>query len=180
VCVGRIGAAHGLRGEVKLKSFTTDPFAIANYGALETEDGTRSFQIEALRPAKDFFVARIAGVKDRTAAERLRNLELYVPRERLPPPEDADTFYEADLIGLAAVTNAGENIGTVVALHNFGAGDLIELRPAGGGVTMMLPFNATVVPTIDIAGGRIVIEPPIETSVSPRPVAVKRRASRDP
>jgi 16S rRNA processing protein RimM len=179
VCVGRIGAAHGVRGEVKLKSFTADPAAIARYGALETEDGARSIRIEALRLTKDFFVARLAGVKDRDAAERLRNLELYVPRSRLPPTED-DEFYHADLIGLAAVTCDGTTVGTVVAFHNFGAGDLLELRPTEGSATVLLPFNATTVPTVDIAGGRIVVDPPVETSASSRPSAAKRRASRDP
>ncbi len=98
--VARIGAAHGVRGEVKLWSFTEDPMAVTSYGALETEDGTRRFEIESLRPAKDHLVARIAGVADRDAAEALRNLELFVPRERLPEIEEADTFYYADLVGL--------------------------------------------------------------------------------
>src|SRR5712691_6826278 len=100
VCVGRIGAAHGTRGEVKLWSFTADPMAIRDYGALAIEDGTRTFTIETLRPAKDFLVARLSGVADRTAAEKLCNLDLYIARERLPLPADADEFYHADLIGL--------------------------------------------------------------------------------
>jgi 16S rRNA processing protein RimM len=173
VCVGRIGAAHGVRGEVKLKSYTVDPMAVAGYGPLETADGARSFKIEALRAAGGTLVARLAGVTDRTGAERLRNLDLYVPRERLPPTADEE-FYHADLIGLAAVTSAGEAVGTVVALHNFGAGDLVELRPADGGASMLLPFNATAVPAIDVAAGRIVVEPPTETSLPPRTGRAKR------
>ena len=163
ICVAQIGGAHGIRGEVKLKSFTADPMAVKDYGALESEDGAASFEIEALRPAKGYLVARLRGVRDRNAAEQLTNLRLFVPRERLPPPA-ADEFYHADLIGLAAVTAAGVEVGTVVAVHNFGAGDILELRPPAGGTTIMLPFTDAFVPRIDIAGGRIVVEPPEEAS----------------
>jgi 16S rRNA processing protein RimM len=163
ICVAQIGGAHGIRGEVKLKSFTADPLAVKDYGVLESEDGAASFEIEALRPAKGYLVARLRGVRDRNAAEQLTNLRLFVPRERLPPPA-ADEFYHADLIGLAAVTAAGVEVGTVVAVHNFGAGDILELRPPAGGTTIMLPFTDAFVPRIDIAGGRIVVEPPEEAS----------------
>ena len=163
VCVARIGAAHGVRGEVKLWSFTEDPAAVAHYGPLETQDGTRCFEIEALRAAKDHFVARIAGVNDRDAAEKLRNIELYIPRARLPKIEETDTFYHADLVGLDAVTPDGARVGTVHALHNFGAGDIIEIAPAGGGDPLMLPFNETTVPKIDVAARQIVVMPPAET-----------------
>ncbi|MGA7389523.1 MAG: ribosome maturation factor RimM [Pseudolabrys sp.] len=162
ICVARIGAAHGVRGEVKLWSFTQDPVAVASYGPLETQDGTRRFEIKALRPAKDHFVARIAGVDDRDAAEKLRNLELYIPRARLPEIDEADTFYHADLIGLDVVTSDGAQIGTVYALHNFGAGDIIEIIPIGSGDALMLPFNETTVPKIDIAGKQIVVVLPAE------------------
>jgi len=162
ICVARIGAAHGIRGEVKLWSFTQDPAAVANYGPLETQDGTRRFEIEAMRPAKDHFVARIAGIGDRDAAEKLRNLELYVPRARLPMIDEDDTFYHADLIGLDAVTPDGARVGTVHALHNFGAGDIIEIVPVGSGEPLMLPFNETTVPKIDLAAKRIVIVRPAE------------------
>ena len=161
--VARIGAAHGIRGEVKLWSFTEDPMAVAHYGPLETADGARCFEIEAARPAKDHLVARIAGVGDRNAAEKLRNIDLFVPRERLPPIEEADTFYHADLVGLAAISENGAALGTVVAIHNFGAGDLIEIEPAAGGEPLLLPFNETTVPTIDLRVGRIVIVPPAAT-----------------
>jgi len=163
ICVARIGAAHGVRGEVKLWSFTEDPAAVAQYGPLETQDGTRCFEIEALRAAKDHFVARIAGVNDRDAAEKLRNIELYIPRARLPKIEETDTFYHADLVGLDAVTPAGARVGIVHALHNFGAGDIIEIAPAGGGDPLMLPFNETTVPKIDVAARQIVVMPPAET-----------------
>ncbi|MGB8186806.1 MAG: ribosome maturation factor RimM [Pseudolabrys sp.] len=163
ICVARIGAAHGVRGEVKLWSFTEDPAAVAHYGPLETQDGSRCFEIEALRAAKDHFVARIAGVNDRDAAEKLRNIELYIPRARLPKIEEADTFYHADLVGLDAITPDGARVGTVHALHNFGAGDIIEIAPAEGGDPLMLPFNETTVPKIDVAARQVVVVPPVET-----------------
>jgi 16S rRNA processing protein RimM len=156
ICVARLGAAHGVRGEVKLWSFTADPARIADYGPFETVDG-RVIEIEALRPAKEFFVARLKGVADRDAAERLRNAELFVPRERLPAPADGDEFYHADLIGLAVVDQNGAALGTVLALHNFGAGDIIEVRRAESRDTVMLPFTHAAVPEIDLAGGRIVV-----------------------
>lgn len=165
--VARIGAAHGVRGEVKLWPFTADPMAVRDYGPLETEDGARRFTIEALRPAKDHLVARIAGIADRDAAAKLTNLELFVPRDRLPPIEEAETFYYADLVGLAAVTAEGEPAGTVTAVHNFGAGDLIEIAPAGGGEPLLLPFNETTVPNVDLKAGRIVIVPPEVVVVPP-------------
>jgi 16S rRNA processing protein RimM len=161
VCLGQIGAAHGVRGEVRLHSFTADPAAITSYGPLESEDG-RVFEIEAMRPAKDHFVAKISGVADRSAAELLKNLKLYVPRARLPEPDEPDEFYHADLIGLAVVDRAGEKLGTVVAIHNFGAGDLIEMNPASGGKTQLLPFDEVHVPTVDIAAGKIVVVLPVE------------------
>ena len=159
VCVAQIGGAHGLRGEVKLKSFTGDPMAVSEYGTLTTEDGAASFEIEALRPAKGHLVARFRGIEDRGAAERLANVRLFVPRERLPPLE-ADEFYHADLIGLSAVKADGTEIGTVVAVHDFGAGDILELAPRGAATTIMVPFTAAFVPSVDIARGRIVVAPP--------------------
>ncbi len=161
VCIAQIGGPHGIRGEVKLRSFTGDPMAVKDYGPLETEDGSARFEIEAVRPAKGHLVARLRGVHDRNAAERLTNIRLFVPRERLPPP-GTDEFYHADLIGLTAVTADGVEVGTVVAVHDFGAGDLLELRPVSGGTTIMLPFTDAFVPSVDIAGGRIVVQPPAE------------------
>ena len=162
ICVAQIGGPHGIRGEVKLKSFTADPLAVKDYGPLTSEDGSAQFEIETVRPAKSHLVARFRGVDDRNAAERLTNLRLFVSRERLPPP-GTDEFYHADLIGLTAVTADGVEIGTVVAVHDFGAGDLLELRPVTGGTTIMLPFTDAFVPSVDIAGGRIVVQPPVET-----------------
>jgi 16S rRNA processing protein RimM len=159
VCLGQIGAAHGVRGEVRLHSFTSDPAAIADYGPLETEDG-RVLEIEKLRPAKDHFVARLSGIRDRDAASALTNTKLYVPRERLPRTQDPDEFYHADLIGLAAVDRAGKTLGTVVAIHNFGAGDLLEIRPAAGGPDVLVPFTRETVPEVDVEGGRLTLIPP--------------------
>ena len=159
VCLGQIGAAHGVRGEVRLHSFTAEPGAIANYGPLESEDG-RVFAIETLRPAKDHFVARFAGVADRNAAARLANTKLYVPRDRLPEPDEPDAFYHADLVGLNVVDRAGQQIGTVVAVHNFGAGDLIEVRPDAGGKTELVPFNEATVPEVDLTARRLVVDLP--------------------
>jgi 16S rRNA processing protein RimM len=159
ICVARIGAPHGVRGEVKLWSFTADPAAVADYGPLESQDGTLRFEIEALRPAKDHLVARLSGVRDRDAAQRLTNLDLYVPRERLPAPAPEE-FYHADLIGLRAEDRDGTALATVVGIHDFGAGDLLELRAAGASGTVLMPFTAETVPVVDIAGGRVVIDPP--------------------
>jgi 16S rRNA processing protein RimM len=161
VCIAQIGAAHGVRGEVRLKAFTEDPLGVTRYGALESEDGKQRFEIEAVRPAKDMLVVRLKGVVDRDAAERLKNLKLYVARERLPKPA-RDEFYHADLVGLAATKANGEMLGTVKAVHNFGAGDLIEIEPAAGGATVMWPFDETTVPVVDLAGRKIVVEPPVD------------------
>jgi 16S rRNA processing protein RimM len=158
ICLGQIGAPHGVRGEVRLRSFTAEPAAIAAYGPLESDDG-RIFTIETLRPAKDFFVVKLLGVADRDAAERLTNTKLYVPRERLPEPQAPDEYYHADLIGLRVVDRAGRPCGTVVAIHNFGAGDLIEIQPETGDKTEMLPFDAATVPDVNISAGRIVVCP---------------------
>ena len=160
VCVARIGAAHGVRGAVKLWTFTEDPLAVQSYGPLMTKDGTRQFEIANLRAAKDHLVATFRGIASRNDAEKLNGIELYVPREKLPATDDGE-YYHTDLIGLAAVTAADEPLGRVVAIHNFGAGDIIEIQPAKG-ATMLLPFSNAVVPTVDIAGGRVVIELPQE------------------
>jgi 16S rRNA processing protein RimM len=160
ICVARIGAAHGVRGEVRLWTFTEDPLAVLHYGPLTTKDGSRSFEVARAREAKDHLVATIKGITDRNAAERLNGLELYVPRDRLPETDDGE-YYHADLIGLAAETAAGEPLGRVVAIHNFGAGDIIEIAPPSGS-TLLLPFSNAVVPTVDIGGGRVVIELPME------------------
>jgi len=177
VCLGQIGAAHGVRGEVRLRSFTADPAAITRYGPLETEDG-RVLEIESLRPAKDHFVATLSGVADRHAAAQLTNVKLYVPRERLPDPDEPDEFYHADLIGLAVTDRAGAKRGTVIAVHNFGAGDLIEVRPDAGGKTELLRFDAMTVPEIDIAAGRLVVDAPVADTELPPALRGRPTAKR--
>ena len=160
ICIARIGAAHGVRGAVKLWTFTEDPLAVKAYGPLRTKDGAREFEVTHARQAKDHLVATLKGVTTRDEAERLNGLELYVARENLPDTGE-DEYYHADLIGLVAVTAAGAPLGRVVAIHNFGAGDIIEIAPPHG-ATMLLPFSNAVVPTVDLAGGRVVIEMPGE------------------
>ncbi len=160
VCVARIGAAHGVRGAVKLWTFTEDPFAVKHYGPLTTKDGARQFEVASAREARDHLVATFKGITTRDEAERLNGLELYVPRDRLPATDEGE-YYHADLIGLAAVTAGGKPLGKVIAIHNFGAGDIIEIAPPKG-ATMLLPFSNAVVPTVDLAGGRVVIELPAE------------------
>ena len=160
VCVARIGAPHGLRGEVRLWTFTEDPFAVTRYGPLSTKDSARQLEVAQARATKDHLVATLTGVTTREEAERLNGVELYIARDELPDTEEGE-FYHADLIGLAAFDAAGTTLGTVAAIHNFGAGDIIEIAPARG-PTLMLPFTDAVVPTVDIAGGRVVIEMPGE------------------
>jgi 16S rRNA processing protein RimM len=162
VLVGRLGAAHGVRGEIRLKSFTGDPAAVATYGSLIDPAGGRRIDIETMRHLRDdMFVVRLKGVRDRTASEALCNVDLYVERSALPPPEE-DEYYHSDLIGLAAVRETGEPFGKVLDVLNFGAGDILEIRPATGGDTVLLPFTRAVVPTIDLANKQIVIVPPAE------------------
>ena len=160
ICVARIGAAHGVRGAVKLWTFTEDPLAVKHYGPLMTKDGARQFEVTQVREARDHRVATLKGIATREDAERLNGIELYVAREKLPATDD-DEYYHADLIGLAAVSTTDEPLGRVTAIHNFGAGDIIEIAPAQG-PTMLLPFTNAVVPTVDIANGRVVIELPQE------------------
>jgi 16S rRNA processing protein RimM len=160
ICIARIGAAHGVRGAVRLWTFTEDPLAVTHYGPLATKDGSRSFEIATAREAGGHLVATLKGIATREDAERLNGIELYVAREKLPTT-DEDEYYHADLIGLAAVTPSNEPLGRVIAIHNFGAGDIIEIAPPHG-ATMLLPFTNAVVPSVDLAGGRVVIELPKE------------------
>lgn len=161
ILVGRFGAPHGVRGDVRLQSFTEDPKAIGGYAPLFAADGRR-FALTSVRPVKDaMLVVRVEGVADRSAAEALTHVELFVDRAQLPPP-DEEEFYIADLIGLDAVDGAGASFGRIVGMPNYGGGDLIEVRPAEGGETLLYPFTRDVVPTIDIAARRVTIVPPAE------------------
>jgi 16S rRNA processing protein RimM len=160
ICVARIGAAHGVRGQVKLWTFTEDPLAVKHYGPLASKDGVRQFEVTYAREAKGHLIATLKGVATRDEAERLNGVELYVPRDRLPATA-TDEYYHADLIGLTAVNGAGDPLGRVIAIHNFGAGDIIELAPTHG-MTLLLPFTNAVVPSVDLVGGRVFIELPAE------------------
>ena len=160
ICVARIGAPHGVRGEVKLWPFTEDPMAVIDYGPLSTKDGARQFEVVRARVAKDHLVAVLKGIATREDAERVNGLELYIARDRLPPTE-AGEYYHADLIGLRAIDAAGADIGKVLAVHNFGAGDIIEIAPPSG-PTLLLPFTDAVVPTVDLANGHVVLMMPSE------------------
>ena len=156
--VARLGAAHGVRGEIRVNAFGDDPQALIGYGALATSDG-RSFRIRSLKMVGGRLVGRLDGVADRNAAEALTGIDLYVDRDRLPPPDDDDTFYQADLLGLAVETPDGTPLGTVVAVPDYGAGELLEIAPPRG-PTLLLPFTRAAVPVVDIAGGRVVVDPP--------------------
>jgi 16S rRNA processing protein RimM len=154
VLLGVVAAPHGVRGLVRIKSYTEDPMSVAAYGPLSDETGKRAYRVEALSAARGAVLARIEGVADRTAAEALRGLRLYVERERLPGTGERE-WYEADLVGLSAVGRDGRDWGKVIAFHDFGAGSVMEVS---GGV--MLPFTDEAVPEIDIEGGKVVVEPP--------------------
>ena len=157
VLVGVVGAPQGVRGEVRLKSYTGEPRAIGGYGPLRDESGGRAFTIRSLRPLKgDMLVARIEGVENREAAAALTNTRLFVPRDRLPPPAP-DEFYHIDLIGLAAEDEAGAPLGRVRGLDNHGAGDILEIAPPAGGETLLVPFTLAFVPVVDFAAGRLVV-----------------------
>jgi 16S rRNA processing protein RimM len=162
ILMGVFGAPQGVRGDVRVKSLTGEPSAIGVYGSLTNKGRTRAFAFESLRPLKDdMLVARVAGVSTRDAAEALKGVEIFARRDQLPPP-DEDEFYYEDLVGLEAVDAAGERIGRVVSLTNHGAGDVLEIAPADGGETLLLPFTKSVAPRIDFDAGRIVIERPRE------------------
>lgn len=162
VCVGEIVGAHGVRGLVKLKSFTEDPESVGSYGPVEDEGGRRRFTVSLQSAAKEgCWLARIDGVADRDGAEALRGTRLYVDRAVLPEPEEGE-FYHTDLIGLRAERiDGGEELGTVTAVLDFGAGTMLELRTADGR-TLTVPFTLAAVPVIDVPGGRVVIDPPVE------------------
>lgn len=182
ICVGRIAGAHGIRGQVRLQSFTEDPEAIAGYSPL-TDDSGKDFQIKLTGVVKDAFIATVIGVADRNGAEALKGTRLYIPRAILPETEDG-TYYDADLIGLAAIDQDGKDLGKIMAIHDFGAGPLIEFGVKGRSFT--LPFNDDYVPEVDVDGGKVELfvpegwlteeKPPRD---KPKEKAKHRRAKRD-
>lgn len=158
--LGVITGAHGVRGEVKVKTFTADPRAIARYGALGDASGTRSFALKLRGSARGLVIAEIAGIDTRDAAEALKGVELFVARDKLPKPRRGEV-YIADLVGLAAVTADGTTVGRIARVLNYGAGDVLEIeRP--GAESLLLPFAAPMVGDVDVAGGRVVVSPPDE------------------
>lgn len=158
VCVAAITAAHGVRGAVRVKPFTAEADSVAAYGPVEDESGARTFRLSIVGHAKDQLIVKIEGITDRDQAEALRGLRLYVPRAALPEAAE-DEYYHADLVGLVARTADGETAGEVRAVHEFGAGDMLEIvRP--GRPPLMVPFTRAAVPTIDLAGGFLVVDPP--------------------
>jgi 16S rRNA processing protein RimM len=158
VILGVIGAPHGVKGEVRVKSSTADPHAIGDYGPLYLADG-RKLKVKSVRPGGEVVIVKLEGVNDRNAAEALKFQTLAVPRDKLPPPDEEDDFYHADLIGLSCETADGTLIGVVTAVHDFGAGDVLDIKVEGK-PTLSLGFTKQNVPVVDIAGGRLVLHLP--------------------
>lgn len=170
ILVGRVSGGFGVRGEVRISSYTAEPLAIARYGPLLREDGAIALTLTSARPLKPGEVAaRAREVATKEEADALRGLRLYVPREVLPAPEDEDEFYLADLIGLEARDAEDAVIGTVKSVRNFGAGDILEIAPAGGGATWYLPFTREAVPEIRLDAGWLRAIRPGEIEVPPEP-----------
>lgn len=159
VCVGAIAGSFGVKGEVRVKSFCAEPEDIASYGPLSSEDGATKWDIKLTRPVKNGFAARLSGVPSKEAADALRGIRLYAPRDRLPDLPD-DEYYHADLIGLQVMDTGGNELGRVKAVLNHGAGDLLEIAGKGLKQPVLLPFTMAAVPTVDIAKGRIIADPP--------------------
>jgi 16S rRNA processing protein RimM len=163
VCLGEIVAPHGVRGLVRVRSFTEDPEALTRYGPLTDQAGVRRYALALLSPHRGQWLARVEGVADRDGALELRGTRLYVDRAALPPPDEDEEYYQADLIGLAAERPDGTAFGTVRAVHDFGAGDVLEIVPppgSGAAGSVMLPFTRAAVPVVDLPGGRLVVDPP--------------------
>jgi 16S rRNA processing protein RimM len=163
ILVGRVAGGFGVRGEVRITTFTEDPLSLSRYGALKREDGTPGLVVKSARPAKGGVIARVEGVESKEAADALRGLRLFVPRDALPKPAE-DEFYLADLIGMRVEDVSGAVLGTVAAVPNFGAGDLLEIDKGDGTATWYLPFTRDAVPEVRIAEGKVIANPPAEVS----------------
>jgi 16S rRNA processing protein RimM len=157
--MAEIVGVHGVKGVVKLKVFAEDPDALLDYSPLHDESGAKAFALLSLEPHKNIFLAELEGVGDRTAAEKLRGVKLYVPRDRLPAVDKKNTFYHADLAGLAAKYPDGRPLGRVLGVANFGAGDLLEIKPEQG-ASFYVPFTDKCVPGINLAAHEITVDPP--------------------
>lgn len=169
VCLGAIAGAHGVRGLARIKSFTADPLSIGAYGSLTDDKGQRHFDLTIKGQVKGAVLVAIKGVTDRDQVQALQGTRLYVLRSALPEPEDEEEFYNADLIGLRVEDRSGTVLGSIKAMHNFGGGDLIEVQPCpesdkgqGAQSSWLMAFTRVAVPVVDLAGGRVVVEPPEE------------------
>jgi 16S rRNA processing protein RimM len=159
LCMAEIVGVHGVRGTVKLKVFGSDPENLSNYNPFHDSSGKKSFTLLRVFPHGNIWLADIDGVTDRTAAEKLRGVTLHISRDRLPDIKEEGTFYRADLVGLAAIFPNGDAMGKIITVANFGAGDLLEIKPPKG-ASFYVPFTHEVVPTVDIARGRVTVDPP--------------------
>lgn len=159
ICVGVISGAYGVQGEVRIKSFCAQPDDIETYSPLTTEDGKRSFALALIRPMKNGFVARIAEVATKEQADALKGTQLFARRDQLPSLPD-DEYYYSDLVGLEVFDTGGASLGHVKSVQNHGASDLLEVHTAAATATVLLPFTRAAVPTVDLAAGRIVADPP--------------------
>lgn len=171
ICVAQIIGSHGVHGRLRVKSFTADPEAVFEYNPLTDEAGARSFTLRMTGMGKDHFLVEALGVKGRDAADALKGVKLFVPRDRLPGLEDEDEFYHADLIGMETVTEGPEGdaaFGTIKAIHDFGAGDVLELVHVSG-KTVFIPFSRAVVPVVNVKSGRVVVDPPVNLFTPARP-----------
>ena len=160
ICVGTVSGAHGIRGEIKLRSFTTDPFAIGEYGPLTNESGSKQYRLQITGETAKHLIARIEGIEDRNAAENLRGTDLFVMRDALPQTQENEYYFE-DLSGLKVITAEGTPFGTVLQAANYGAGDLLEIRLSNGELALY-PFTHETFPQVDLTAGTITICPPLE------------------
>lgn len=170
VCLGAVSGAHGVRGDVRLKVFTQDPRDIGAYGPVSTEDGLRRFDVSAVRVSGNKVTARLSGIGARDQAEALKGTRLYVDRSTLPETEEEE-WYHADLVGLDCFDTEGQLIGAVTGIHDFGAGDIVEIEDTQGNGTVLIPFTKECVPSIDLEGGRLVVQPMPEMEDDENPEA---------
>lgn len=163
ILVGRVAGGFGVRGEVRISTYTQDPMTLLAFGSLKAGDGREVLRLTSSRPAKGGIIARAREVETKEQADALRGLRLFVAREVLPPTEDEDEFYLADLIGLAVRSPSGEVLGTIKAVQDFGAGDLLEIDPGEGRATWLAPFTRAVVPEVNLVLGFVLVDRPPET-----------------
>ena len=169
VIVAAVAGAHGVSGRVKLKTFTEVPANVGTFGPLTDESGERQFDVRVTGSTRGGVIAELSGIRNRDQAEALKGTTLHVERDRLPPLDDAEDYYQADLIGLEAVHVDGQRLGRVKAVHTLGAGEVLEIQPPlrAGRRTLLIPFTRAAVPVVDLAGGQVTIDPPEEIEARP-------------